>query len=150
MYVLPPDRWTEMWSKHCVLSRGVIFSLCIKLSPPYRFLVSFAVPSDNVSLKLNCCPRQDNTKQWRPLRDGPGRGGLIITHGRSRMTIDPRSPLMPGRTTSGFNLPDRHCWHQARSAVRCWASCMKGELHPTKNHFRGGFSCILRRIASIN
>ena len=28
---------------------------------------------------------------------------LIIMHDRSRMTIDPRIPTMPGRSTSGFH-----------------------------------------------
>ena len=50
------------------------------------------------------------------------------------MTIDPRIPTMPGRSTSGFHQPSRHCLHQARSTVRCSASRMKGgELHPCKN-----------------
>ena len=53
--------------------------------------------------------------------------------GRSRMTVDPRIPTMPGRNMSGFHRPGRHCWHQARSTVRCPASRMKGELHPTEN-----------------
>ena len=57
-------------------------------------------------------------------------------HNRSRVTIDPRIPTMPGRSTSGFHRPDRHCLHQARSAVRCWANRMKGELYPTKNLFQ--------------
>ena len=30
-------------------------------------------------------------------------------HGRSRMTIDPRIPAMPGRSTSGFHRPGRPC-----------------------------------------
>ena len=54
--------------------------------------------------------------------------------GRSRVSMDPRIPIMPGRSTSGYRRPGRHCLHQARSAVRCWASRMKGELHP-KNRF---------------
>ena len=49
------------------------------------------------------------------------------------VTIDPRIPTMPGRSKSGFNQPDRHCLHQARSAVRCSAISMKSELHPSKN-----------------
>ena len=53
----------------------------------------------------------------------------------SRMTIDPRIPKIPGRSTSSFHRPGTHCLRQARSAVRCWASSMKGELHPTKNRF---------------
>ena len=49
------------------------------------------------------------------------------------MTVDARIPTMPGRSTSGFHRPDRHCLHQAPSAVRCWTSRMTGELHHTKN-----------------
>ena len=30
-------------------------------------------------------------------------------HGRSRMTIDPRIPAMPGRSTPSFHRPGRHC-----------------------------------------
>ena len=56
---------------------------------------------------------------------------LDFTQGRSRVTIDPRIPAMPGRSTSGVHRPGRHCLHQARSAVRCWGSRIKGELHPT-------------------
>ena len=56
-----------------------------------------------------------------------------FVHGRSRMTIDPRIPTMPGRSTSGLHPPGSHCLHQARSAARCSASCMKAELHPSKN-----------------
>ena len=48
-------------------------------------------------------------------------------HGRNRMTIDPRIPTMPVRRTSGFHQPGRPCLHQARSAVRCSASRMKGD-----------------------
>ena len=64
---------------------------------------------------------------------GGGRGGGVLDihawpYGRSRRTIDPRIPTMPGRSTSGFHQPGRHCLHQARSAVRCSASRMKGEL----------------------
>ena len=66
---------------------------------------------------------------------GAGRAGgcTQFVHGRSRTTIDPRIPTMPGRSTSGFQRPGRHCLHQVRSAVRCSASRMKGELHPSKN-----------------
>ena len=31
-----------------------------------------------------------------------------VTHGRSRMTTDPRIPTMPGRITLGFHRPDTH------------------------------------------
>ena len=65
-----------------------------------------------------------------------GRGGgwgecFHFMHGRSRMTIDPRIPTWPGRSTSGFRGPGGHGMHQApRSAVRCSASCTKGDLRP--------------------
>ena len=60
------------------------------------------------------------------LRSLPGGGGCTqFVHGRSRMTIDPRIPTMPGRSMSGFHQPGRHWLHQARSAVRCSASRMK-------------------------
>ena len=65
--------------------------------------------------------------------EGEGGGGTQFVHGRSRMTIGPRILTMPGRSTSGFHKPGRHCLHQARSAVRCSASRMKGELHPSEN-----------------
>ena len=35
-------------------------------------------------------------------------GVLIITYIRSCMTVDPRIPTMPGRSTSGFHRPGRH------------------------------------------
>ena len=76
---------------------------------------------------------------------GVGVGGwgrcTHVKHGRSRMTIDPRTPPMPGRSTSGFRRPGRRCLHQAlRSTLRCWASRMKGELHPLlTNDFEAKF-----------
>ena len=54
-------------------------------------------------------------------------------HGRSRMTIDPRNPTLPGRSTSGFRLQGRLGLHQARSAGKRSVIRMKGEFHPTKN-----------------
>ena len=57
-------------------------------------------------------------------------GGCTHYHaGLSHLTIDPRIPTKPGRSTSGFHRPDRHCLHQARSAVNCWAGRMKGGLY---------------------
>ena len=74
--------------------------------------------------------------------DAEGGGGVLISmRGRSRMSIDPRVPTRPGRSTSGFYRPGRHCLHQARSAVRRWASRMKGELHLTNEP-------LLRRVFS--
>ena len=81
-----------------------------------------------------------------PVKQASGRirgggGGWVYSifmHGRSRMTIHPRTPATPGRSTSGFHQPGRHCLHQARSAGRCSASRMKGELHPSKNRAQDG------------
>ena len=64
--------------------------------------------------------------------------GTQFVHGRSRMTIGPRFPTMPGRSTSGFHQPGRHCLHQARSAVRCSASRMNGGPRPSKNPSQDG------------
>ena len=66
-------------------------------------------------------------------RGGVGGGCTQFVNGRSRMTVDPRIPTVPGRSTSGLYQPVRYCLHQAGSAVRCSASRMKGELHPSKN-----------------
>ena len=60
------------------------------------------------------------------FRHALGGGGVYSVHGRSRMAIDSRIPTMPGRRTSGFHQPGRHCLHQARSAVRCSVSSIKG------------------------
>ena len=66
------------------------------------------------------------TKIPRPSK-GWGRGVLSFVHRLSRMTIDPRIPTMPGRSTSGFHQPGRNCLHPALNAVRRSASRMKGE-----------------------
>ena len=71
-------------------------------------------------------------------------------HGRSRMTIDPRIPTMPGRSTSGFHPPDRHRVHQAQTAVGCSTSHIKGELHPAKNHLRGGHRHHMRTFLHVD
>ena len=65
-------------------------------------------------------------------------GGTQFVHGRSRVTLDPRIPTMPGRSTSGLHQPGRHCLHQARSAMRCSTSRTKGELHLSKNRSEYG------------
>ena len=72
------------------------------------------------------------------LREGGGGGGVLdrrnvldLMLGRSRMTIDPRIPTMPGRSASGFHRPGRHLLAPsfAKRKVRCSASRLKGELH---------------------
>ena len=70
-----------------------------------------------------------------------------VTHGRSRMTIDPRIPTMPGQRTSGFHRPGKHCLHQARRAVKCWASRMECEVHPAGNR-EGSRWSLGRRVLS--
>ena len=76
------------------------------------------------------------------LAEEPTGGGEVVLdrkyvvdlmHNRSRRTIDPPFSTMPGRIMSGFHRPGRHFLHQARNAVRCLASRIKGELHLTKN-----------------
>ena len=43
-------------------------------------------------------------------RLGIGEGGYTyVMHARSRMTIEPCIPIAPGRNTSGFHKPGRHC-----------------------------------------
>ena len=37
-----------------------------------------------------------------------GGGGTQFLHGRSHMTMDPRVPTVPGRSTSGFHQSGRH------------------------------------------
>ena len=94
-----------------------------------------AVPTGSrmyrVECKLEKCPRSNRNAE--PGRGGGGGGGTQVVRGRSRMTLDPRVPTMPGRSTSDFHQPGRYCLHQARSALRCSASRMTGELHPFKN-----------------
>ena len=46
-------------------------------------------------------------------------GVTRFMHGRSRMTVDPRTPTMPGRSASGFHRPGRHRVHPTRSTARC-------------------------------
>ena len=41
-----------------------------------------------------------------------GEGCTQLVHSRSRMAIEPRIPTMPGRSTSGFHQPGRHCVHR--------------------------------------
>ncbi|CAM9135983.1 unnamed protein product [Laminaria digitata] len=46
-------------------------------------------------------------------------------HGRSRMTMDPRIPTMPGRSASGFHPPGRHLPHKDMDT---W------EAYPNREH----------------
>ena len=101
-----------------------------------RFEFALSCPGalwQGVSSRLPC--RDFDTVGRTSAREGGG-GGVML--GRSRKTADPCLPTMPGRSTSGFHRRGRHRVHRARSAVRCSASRVKGELHPAKNHLRRG------------
>ena len=64
---------------------------------------------DHASLsRRSTVPTRDTSNIWG------GAYSCLAMHGRSRMTIDPRIPTMPGQSTSGY-----YCLHQARTAVRC-------------------------------
>ena len=43
-------------------------------------------------------------------REEGGGAYTQFVHGRSRMTIFPRIPSLPGRSTSGFHEPGRHAY----------------------------------------
>ena len=72
-------------------------------------------------------------------------------HGRSRMTIDPRIPTMPGQSTPDFHRPGSHCLHQARSPLSirqiAWrvgcillrTACETGFLHVNDSVRWGGY-----------
>ena len=47
---------------------------------------------------------------------GGGRSVLQCVHGRGRMPVDPLIPTIPGRSTSDFHQPGRHCLHQGEGA----------------------------------
>ena len=92
------------------------------------------------TFRVNLYRRTPPTEIPNPVRDtnqamyrGRGvfdrRDMLDFMHGRSRMTIDPRNPAVPGLSMSGFHRPGRHCLPLARSAVKCPVSRTKGELH---------------------
>ncbi|CAN0231465.1 unnamed protein product [Laminaria digitata] len=53
----------------------------------------------------------------------------IFMHGRGRMTIDPRIPTMPGRSTSGYRRPGRQRRDGARRVFTDQAdiACTKRE-----------------------
>ena len=71
---------------------------------------------------------------------GGAPGCTHFMHSRSRMTIDPRISTVSGRSTSstsGLHRPGRHRVDQARIAVRCSASRMKGELQSAKSTCEG-------------
>ena len=78
---------------------------------------SFEAGSDNIKAS------SDGKRGGEGVVERGGRRRVYsVVHSVSRMTIDPRIPTLPGRSTSGFHQSGRHCLHQARSAVRCSAS----------------------------
>ena len=107
----------------------VLICNCLMGALPYSHYVKRSFPVCGVRVLH---PAQMTQLDNHHMGRGGG-GGAQFVHGRSRMTIDPRTPTMPRRSTSGFCQSGKHCLHQARSAVRCSANRMKGELHPTKN-----------------
>ena len=87
-----------------------------------------AAPRTWHNFVFGCCIQAG--RAWCGGEGEAGWGGTHVMHGRSRKITDPRTPTMPGRSTSGFHPPGRHCSQRARSAVRCssWAGRIKGEL----------------------
>ena len=65
---------------------------------------------------------------------GGGEGCTQFVRCRSRMAIDLRVLTMPARSASDFHRPGGHCLRQARSAVKCSANRMKGDVHRSKNY----------------
>ena len=76
-------------------------------------------------------------------RGGGKWGGVCSFHANRRI------PTTPGRGTLGFYRRGSHRVHQARRAVRCSASRMKGEPHPTKSHLLGGLPHLVRTLLCI-
>ena len=105
----------------------------------------FRLPRGALTWRYPLCVLVYTNQAGRRGGGGLLRGGATqFVHGRSRMTIDPRIPVLPGRSTSGFHQPGRHCLHQVRSAVRCSASRIKGELHPSKNRSQDGLRLVVQ------
>ena len=77
-----------------------------------------------------------------------GGRGYSFMHGRK--SINPCAASTPGRSTSGFYRPGRHCLHQARGAVRSSPSCMQRGLHPTKNRLQGGLRHIVPTFLHVD
>ena len=71
--------------------------------------------------KLDIHPNAKRRKQaWQDKTQGlstvcVGGGDTHVMHARGGMTIDPRTPEMPGRSTSSFHRLGRHCLHIARN-----------------------------------
>ena len=59
---------------------------------------------------------------------------LIIIHDRTRVAVDPRIPTMPGRSSSLFHRPGRHCLHQARGGGNSSAMRIKDDVASRYGH----------------
>ena len=85
---------------------------CESSDPDFEFEVS---PHENLALLWNVVDGgtavsvkvRSRGVGWVP--GGEGWEGTHVMRGRSRITVDPRIPTMPGRSTSGFYRPGRHC-----------------------------------------
>ena len=61
---------------------------------------------ETFSSKKRYVPRSSHAPIYLASASPPGGAGVLdIMHRRSRMTIDPRVPTMPGRNTSGLHRP---------------------------------------------
>ena len=108
--------------------------------------LSVECPTNSTALSGFCLYHLTCISCYRRVKGG---GGTQFMHRRSLNMIDPRTPTMPGRSTLGFHRPGRHCVHQARSVVRCSASRIKDELHPTKSQLWGGLPHFVRAFLHI-
>ena len=107
-----------------------MMNTAIWFSKPYAYMRWLCTRVNNTS-----CPLSNKKKLFLT---SDGRGGVLdIMQGRGRITTNPRVPTMPGWRSLGLHRPGRYCVRKARNAVtmRCSASRMKGELHPTKYRF---------------
>ena len=83
-----------------------------------------------------------------------GVGCTQFVHGRSRMTLDPRIPTMPGRSTSGFHQPGALLAPSAKRQGRGyedfkepWAfnNSIIYQIRSTQQYIPGTMYCIVLR-----
>ena len=72
-----------------------------------------------------------------------GGGCTNVMHGRSSITIDPRIPTTPGRRTSGFLQPDRHCLRPCEGRGRAGGGGVR--LIPESNNLQFVLNSILQK-----
>ena len=80
--------------------------------------------SERHVLKCRCQPTP--TQPIYNVWGGARRGVYSISYMAVAVTIGPRIPIAPGRSTPGFRGPDRHRLHQARSAVKTLGESLQG------------------------